>query len=135
VALPIEEDKGIDSPVTIHMGEAPYFLFVNTEDDSIQSWTTRRNPSIGMERKKGVAITEMLLDEGTSTLITDNIGEGPFHILRDSFVQIYKLSGENTAEKAINSLLAGELERYPDPSKTTDMLEDLVNIDTRVQEK
>ena len=37
IAIPIVEDKGMDSPVTLHFGSAPYFAFIEVEEGQIVS--------------------------------------------------------------------------------------------------
>ncbi len=111
VALPIQEDRGMESPTTPLISQAPYFLFVDTENDTIESWTTKPNPSLGLEKKRGVTIANLLTKEGVTTLLTGGIGEGLFHILSDSFVEIYELPDNTTAKEAVNRLLEGGIER------------------------
>lgn len=117
VAIPILEDKGMGSPVTPHFGEAPYFLFVDIEGESVHRWFMKRNPGLGLKRKKGIILSELILGEDATTLLTAEIGEGPYHILRDSFVAIYELSESATAEEAVNIFLEGKLERMEHASK------------------
>jgi predicted Fe-Mo cluster-binding NifX family protein len=111
VVLPIQEDKGIDSPVTPHFGEAPFFLFVDVEGKTIRKWFTRPNPALSLDRKRGVTISETILSEDATTLLTAEIGEGPYHILRDSFVEIYELPEKAVVKEALNTFLEGKLER------------------------
>jgi predicted Fe-Mo cluster-binding NifX family protein len=117
IAIPVLEDRGMDSPVTPHFGEAPYFLFIDVERESIHSWFTRHNPALGLERKRGVSISELILGEEATTLLTAEIGEGPYHILRDSFVEIYELPEKATAEEAVKIYLNGKLERMEEASE------------------
>jgi cation diffusion facilitator family transporter len=105
VAIPVLEDKGMDSPVTPHFGEAPYFLFVDLEEESIHGWFTRHNPALGLDRKRGVTVSELINGEDATTLLTAEIGEGPFHILRDSFIEIYELPEKATVKEAVNIYL------------------------------
>jgi cation diffusion facilitator family transporter len=111
VAIPILEDKGMDSPVTPHFGEAPYFLFVDVEGEIIHKWFTRHNLALGLDRKRGVTVSELINGEDTTTLLTAEIGEGPFHILRDSFVEIYELPEKVTVKEAVNIYLKGKMKR------------------------
>jgi predicted Fe-Mo cluster-binding NifX family protein len=111
VVIPVLEDKGMDSPVTPHFGEAPYFLFVDLEGESIHRWFTRHNPALMLDRKRGVTVSELINEEDTTTLLTAEIGEGPFHILRDSFIEIYELPEKTTVKEAVNIYLKGKLKR------------------------
>ncbi|MFC1803661.1 cation diffusion facilitator family transporter [Thermoproteota archaeon] len=117
VAIPVLEDKGMGSPVMPHFGEAPYFLFVDVEGESIYKWFTRHNPALGLDRKRGVTVSELINGEDTTTLLTAEIGEGPFHILRDSFVEIYELPEKATVEEAVKIYLEGKLKRMEEASE------------------
>jgi len=117
VTIPILEDKGMGSLMTPHFGEAPYFLFVDIEGESVQRWFMKDNPSLGLKRKKGVILSELIIGEDVTTLLTAEIGEGPYHILRDSFVAIYELSENVTAEEAVKIFLEGKLERIEQASQ------------------
>ena len=62
-------------------------------------------------------MANLLVEEETTTLLTNRIGEGPFHYLRDSFVEIYELLGETTASKALEDFLTGKLDRIEELKK------------------
>jgi cation diffusion facilitator family transporter len=117
IAIPVLEDRGMTSPVTPHFGEAPYFLFIDVARESIHRWFTRHNPALELVRKRGVTISELILGEEATTLLTAEIGEGPYHILRDSFVEIYVLPERVTAEEAVKIYLNGKLERMEEASE------------------
>jgi cation diffusion facilitator family transporter len=118
ISIPVKEDKGLESHTSQHFGEAPYFIFVRYSDNQIIEWKTKKNPSLDMEKRRGVAITEMIQDEEATTVLTGNIGEGPFHILRDSFVQIYHLPEEMSVEGAVRKFMNNIFSRYRDPSES-----------------
>jgi cation diffusion facilitator family transporter len=117
IAIPILDDKGMNSHTTMHLGEAPYFLFVDVEKDQIQRWTTKQNPGRELKKKKGITMANLLVEEEATTLLTNRIGEGPFHYLRDSFVEIYELPEETTASKALEAFLEGKLNRIKELKK------------------
>jgi len=117
IAIPIQEDRGLASPVTRHFGEAPYFLFVDVEERSVERWVTKRNPGLELERRRGITITDLITEEKTTTLLTSKIGEGPFHILRDTFVEIYEIIDKATADEAVNTFLEGKLKRMEEASE------------------
>ena len=51
VAIPVREDRGMESPINAHFGEAPLFLFVDVEEATIQRWITKQNPGLELEKK------------------------------------------------------------------------------------
>ena len=111
IAIPVLEDKGMSSTVTPHYGSAPYFLFVDVEDRSIARWITRSNPGKDLDRKRGLTTSHFLTKEKVNTLLSGSMGKGPFHVLRDSFIEIYELPKKITASKAVKDFLENKLER------------------------
>jgi cation diffusion facilitator family transporter len=120
ITLPLKEDRGLESKASHHFGEALYFIFVKYGDGQVREWKTKKNPSLELEKRRGISITEMILDEGATTLLTGNIREGPFHILRDSFVQIYQLPEEMKVEEAVKNFMDEKFPLYEDPSKSVE---------------
>ena len=116
IALPILEDRGMESPTASSFGEAPYFLFVDVERGSIVRWGTIENPGRGLERKRGLAASQLLIDEGATTLISGHVGEGPFHFLRGSFIDLYVLPAGLITSETMERFLGGELEVMEAPT-------------------
>jgi cation diffusion facilitator family transporter len=109
VAVPAAMDGGLGSTVSTHFGVAPFFIFVEVGGEGAERWYTRRNPALGAEKGRGKAITDFLLDEEVTALLSDEVGEGPFHILRDSFVEVYKVAGGSVVGEVIDGFVGGTL--------------------------
>jgi cation diffusion facilitator family transporter len=116
ITLPILEDRGMESPTTSSFGEAPYFLLVDVEGGSVVRWGTVENPGRGLEKKRGLAASQLLIDEGATMLISGHVGEGPFHFLRGSFIDLYVLPAGLKASESIDMYLAGGLEAMGEPT-------------------
>ncbi len=91
--MPVEEDAGLGSIVSAHFGSAPFFMFVDLGPDGLERWFTKDNPAVGLDRKRGVVVTKMLVGEDVTVVMSDELGEGPFHMLRDSYVGVYPVEG------------------------------------------
>lgn len=117
VALPVVGDAGLDSVVSEHFGSAPFFIFVDIGLEGVERWYTRANPGVGLERKRGVVVTDMLVEEDVTVLLSDELGEGPFHILRDSFISVYPVKGGVTVRDAVELYHSGGLELRVDGGK------------------
>ncbi len=109
VAMPINVDAGLDSIVSEHFGSAPFFIFVDVGPEGFERWYTKKNPGLELEKKRGVAVTDMLAGEETTVLLSDELGEGPFHILRDNFVGVYPIEGGISVHDAVELFSSGEL--------------------------
>jgi cation diffusion facilitator family transporter len=104
IAVPIVEDKGLDSRVSLHFGSAPYFAFMDVEEGQIMSYYSKVNEGAKLAHKKGVQAAHLLVEENVDVVLATSIGEGPFHVLRDSIVRIYHLSGSVDIREAIRLL-------------------------------
>jgi predicted Fe-Mo cluster-binding NifX family protein len=110
LAIPIEEVRGIESKVSMHLGDAPFFLFVKIEEGEIDKWFSKDNPSRALERKKGITLADMLIDEEVNTLLAPHISSVVFHVLRDHFIHVYRLESQDTARNLVSAFLSDELE-------------------------
>jgi len=117
LALPVNGDGGLDSLVSAHFGSAPFFMFVDVGVDGIERWFTKDNPAAGLEKKRGVVVTEMLVGEDVTVVLSDELGEGPFHILRDSYVGVYPVSSGMLVRGAVDLFTSGGLEPRVDGGK------------------
>jgi predicted Fe-Mo cluster-binding NifX family protein len=109
IAIPVVDDQGLASKTTGHFGEAPYFLFIDVEQSTIQQWTTIQNPSLELKKRRGITIATLLLEEETTTVLANRVGEGPFHYLRDSFIELYQIAEDIPVSQALTQLLDGQL--------------------------
>jgi len=107
----------MDSQTTPHFGEAPYFMIVDIEDGEIHKWMTKPNPSQDLKKKRGITTGHLLVKEEITTLLTRQLGEGPFHYLRDSFIEIYRLPQSIPVSKALETFLAGMISKMETPTK------------------
>jgi len=56
-------------------------------------------------------------EEETTTLLTNEMSETPLHLLRDSFIELYKLPDNLTVTEAIKAFQDGNLERIEHPQE------------------
>jgi cation diffusion facilitator family transporter len=117
IAIPVLEDKGLESMTALHFGKAPYFAFVVIEKGQIEMVCIRVNEAAGMTQKKGIAVSHLILDQKVDVLLAGGVGEGPFHVLRDSSVQIYYLPKSVEIREAVYMLNQGILDRMVSPTQ------------------
>jgi len=51
IAIPVEQDEGLDSGISQHFGKSPYFILIDLHKDGPQSWFVIENSGAGIERK------------------------------------------------------------------------------------
>jgi predicted Fe-Mo cluster-binding NifX family protein len=109
IAVPIDVDKGLGSEISPHFGTAKFFIFIDLIPQGIQSWFVKPNHLIDLEKKRGIVLSETLLGEKITTVISNELGEGPFYMLRDNYVTTYRGESGLTVREVIALFLSGKL--------------------------
>jgi predicted Fe-Mo cluster-binding NifX family protein len=115
ISIPMLEDKGLESMTYPHFGGAKLFAFVDTEKGQITSFFAKINEAANLTRKKGIVAAQFLVDEDVDVVLVGDLGEGPFHRLRENMVQIYHLNEPVKIEDAVRLLSQNKLERMMSP--------------------
>jgi cation diffusion facilitator family transporter len=115
IAIPILEDRGLDSIVSLHFGSAPHFAFVEVEKGQIVSFYVAGNEAAKLKQKKGIAAAHFLIKEKSDVILTGGIGEGPFHVLSDNLVDLYFLPKTVGIREVIRLLDENSLEKLTAP--------------------
>jgi len=55
IAIPVEQDEGLDSRISQHFGKSPYFILIDLHRDGPQSWFVIENRGAGIERNRSCA--------------------------------------------------------------------------------
>lgn len=111
VCIPIDEDRGLDSPVCAHFGSAPLFLIVDTESGEFRPLPNGdRHHAHGMCRP-----LEALRGEQVDGVVVGGIGAGALGKLAAAGISVY-LSEHPTVSETIQGLREGTL-----APMTTDM--------------
>ncbi len=91
IAIPVLADEGLQSRISPHFGKAPYYIIVDVESNIIKKWNVRENPAASFDKKVGVKTADFLKSMDVNTVVVRDIGEGPFLILRDSFIKMLQM--------------------------------------------
>jgi predicted Fe-Mo cluster-binding NifX family protein len=115
IAIPILEDRGLDSLVSLHFGSAPHFAFVEVEKGQIVGFYVAGNEAAKLKQKKGIAAAHFLIKEKSDAILTGGIGEGPFHVLSDNLVDLYYVPKTVGIREVIRLLNENSLEKMTAP--------------------
>ncbi len=123
IAIPVEEDNGLESIALGKFGRAKKFIFVTINSDSgeIVEHYCKKNPFTKKNVKAGLDASNLICKEKADALVTSNLGEISFHTIRDHFVDIYFLKGK-TVEEVAKNFAGGKLERLDKHTKKGDGL-------------
>jgi predicted Fe-Mo cluster-binding NifX family protein len=109
IAIPVEQDKGLDSRISHHFGKSPYFILIDLHSDGLRSWFVVENHGARIERKRGIETARLLVQHKVDVLVAREVGEGPYHVLRDSSVQLFDLGEESELEHVLGAFSRKEL--------------------------
>jgi len=116
IAVPVERDDGLDSKVCGHFGKSPYFMFIDLHEGNPTSSFVIENPAAKVDRKRGIEAAHILVRHKADVLVAKEIGEGPYHVLRDSSIQILDLNGRSEIKHVLDAFSRKKL-RSLDPAK------------------
>lgn len=117
LVIPVKDKKDLDSTLDNRFGRAEYFLFVNLKKDQVKGFYFIKNNFKDKEIRAGLAAAKLIADQKSQILLTNQVGEISFHILRDNLVDIYQARKAKTAKEAINLFLKGEANQLLEPTE------------------
>jgi predicted Fe-Mo cluster-binding NifX family protein len=112
ICIPVEEDRGLESPVCQHFGSAARFMFVDTESGTHRSIANGlRHEGHGMCRPLAVVRREPI--EG---VVAGGLGRRALERLDGDGIRVYR-AGPATVGETLAALKAGKL-RVMSPEET-----------------
>ena len=104
ICIPVEEDRGLESPVCAHFGSAPLFMIVETGDR-----TCRTIENQGREHAHGMCRPlAMLGGEELEGVVVGGIGMGSLMKLKAAGIEVYSSDFDSVGE-TLDALAAGTL--------------------------
>ena len=106
ICIPVEEDRGLQSPVCQHFGSAPLFMLVDTD-----SRVCRALPNRNTHHSPGMCMPlASLSGEQIDAVVVGGIGMGALNKLMQAGVEVF-LSEFPSVEETVNAQLGGNLQR------------------------
>jgi len=118
IAIPVQEDRGLDSRISQHFGKSPYFILIDLHRDGPRTWFVVDNPGARIERKRGIEAAHLLARHKADVLVAKEVGEGPYHALRDNSIQIFALNEESNIERVLDAFSRKELTSLAHPKES-----------------
>jgi len=116
LVIPVVEKKGLTSQISDRFGRSPYFLFLNLKKGEIKGFYFLKNLYRERQVKAGLGAANLIAKQKSDILITSELGEISFHVLRDHLIDLYQVKGK-TAKEVIDYFIAGRLNQLERPSK------------------
>lgn len=108
LALPAQDNQGLQSLLNPSLSHAPFFVFVSLRKGKIASIDFQGNPYREKTLRAGLSVGHYLLKHKVNVLLTQEIGPITFHFLGDNLVDIYR-APSGTVAKVIQMFLDHKL--------------------------
>lgn len=106
--MPVDEDRGLDSPISAHFGDAPYFAVLELSEGSHKVSAVRNPAREGPGSCKWDLVSELKPD----AVAVRAIGRRAYEMLTSSGVKIYIAVG-NALRDVLDALKRGTLREFP----------------------
>jgi cation diffusion facilitator family transporter len=113
--IPVKDINGLDSKVHGHFGRAPYFVILRIDDNKTEIDDFYYNEFVGEKTHIGVKVIKAVIKYKLDLLFTARIGEISFYMLKDNFVDIYKIEKWLSVREVIEKYRDGQLEQITAP--------------------
>jgi cation diffusion facilitator family transporter len=104
IAVPVTDDKGLQSGISSHLGKAPYFVIATVKEGKIIKVDTIKNPGAKSEEKRGVKAVEALAEQEVDIVVTKSTGKGSQYALDAHRIQVKEPKGETLKEIIENAV-------------------------------
>lgn len=106
IAVPVDQENGLNSKISKHFGKAPYYLIAEIEKNNIINYLLKKNPGELQEQKKGLKTAEFLIDENIDiVLFNGKVNEGPSYALSSDMISVIKPEGKTLSDALLNAAL------------------------------
>ncbi len=105
IAISLQEDRGLDSPVNPIFGRCPFFMFVDVDNGH---FVTRTNAAQSAAGGAGVQAAQMIAGNHVDAVISGKLGPKAYDVLASAGIAIYTFSG-GSVEEALKAFRHGQL--------------------------
>ena len=114
--IPVKNINGLDSKVHGHFGRAPYFVILEINGDNIEIEDFYYNEFLGEKKHIGVKVIKAVVRYKLDLLFTSEIGEISFHMLKDNFVDIYRVEEDLSVREITEKYREGQIKPLTTPT-------------------
>lgn len=105
IGITLKEGNGIESEVSSHFGQCPYFLIVDVEDNKIIKTETVKNSVV--HGGGGCRAVDELLKYNINVIISGGMGNNAKNRFLTNGIQVFSFNGK--AKDAVNLFLQNKL--------------------------
>jgi len=129
--IPVYEINGMNSEVYGHFGRAPYFVVLNIEEEDVEIEDFYLNEFLDRKQHIGLNVVKVIVHYDLDMLFTNRIGEIAFYMLKENFIDIYKIPKAKISVRQVFELYhKNQLSRITSPTHTVE--ESIIEKDNRL---
>ena len=116
--IPVKDINGLNSKVHGHFGRAPYFIILkldNKGNAEIEDFYYNKFLSDKDRIHIGVKVIKTVIKHNLDIVFTARIGEISFHMLKDNFIEVYRVKEGETVRDVIERYYKSETEPITSP--------------------
>ena len=114
--IPVGDINDFDSKVYGHFGRAPYYIILNINDNDIKIEDFYYNEFLADKQHIGLKVIKAVIKYKLDLLFTSNIGEISFYMLKNNFVDIYKIEEGLSVGEVIEGYRNNQLRQITAPT-------------------
>lgn len=114
--VPVRNIEGMDSKVYGHFGRAPYFIILKLHDDDAEIEDFYMNEFLQEKRHIGIKVIKTIISHKLDILFTSRIGELSFYMLKENFVDIYRIKEGQPVREILEQYWCGALKKVTKPT-------------------
>ena len=118
--IPVTDMNNLDSRVHGHFGRAPYYIILRISDKDVEIEDFYYNEFLNETKHIGIKVIKAVIKYKLDSLFTPQVGELSFYMLKDNFVDIYKISEGSTVKEVVEKYRSNQLERIIKPTHSLD---------------
>ena len=108
--IPVKDINRLDSKVHGHFGRAPYYLILKLKDSDVEIEDFYYNEFLDEKKHIGIKVIKAVIKYKLDLLFTSRIGELSFYMLKNNFVDIYKVEEGLSVKDVISRYKTKQLE-------------------------
>ena len=118
--IPVKDINGLESKAHGHFGRAPYYIILNLQDKDIEIEDFYYNEFLDEKKHIGLKVIKAVIKYKLDLLFTARIGEISFYMLKDNFLDIYKIQEGLSVREVLERYSNNQLEQMTRPTHSVE---------------
>ena len=95
IAIPIKEDRGLDSETSPIFGRCPYFIFIDPET---KAYRVEENAAISAPGGAGIQAAQLVVDNHANAIISADLGPKAHAVLSAAGITFFQFGGASVKD-------------------------------------